>query len=118
MNDDFPGSNLEPRAEPATMKEPPKGKRVPAPKAGAEPKVRIIIEESDALPPGGVFIAVNGRSFMIQPGVEVDVPEGVVDVLNHAIESVPVKAPGTDQVVGFKDRLRYPYRVITAQRPA
>lgn len=88
-----------------------------AAKPAAEEKVRIMLEDNDEIPPGGQFVQVNGRSFLIRAGVEVDVPLCVVDVLDHAVMSVPVKDE-FDSVVGYRDRLRFPYRVITHARGA
>jgi hypothetical protein len=45
----------------------------------------------------------------------VDVPFSVVDVLDHAVMSVPV-VDEMQTVIGYRDRLRFPYRVITAAR--
>lgn len=92
-------------------------KKVKQPKADTEPRVRIMLEDNDQIPPGGQFLSVNGRSFLIQANREVDVPRCVCDVLDHAVMSVPVKDQ-YDTVVGYRDRLRFPYRVITNQRRA
>jgi hypothetical protein len=83
----------------------------------AEKRVRIMLEDNDQIPPGGQFIAVDGRTFLLQPGHEVDVPLCVIDVLDHAVTSVPV-TDDMHTVIGYRDRLRFPYRVITAQRGA
>lgn len=84
----------------------------PVPKAPQDEKrIRIMLEDNDAIPPGGQFIQVQGFPYILMPGYEVDVPESILDVLDHAVMSVPV----TDvdkQVVGYRDRLRFPYRVI------
>jgi hypothetical protein len=90
----------------------------PAKKAApVEEKVRILIEDNDEIPPGGQFIQVNGRSFMIQAGHEVEVPRSVCDVLDHAVKSVPI-TDNMNTVIGYRDRLRFPYRVITNRRGA
>jgi hypothetical protein len=92
--------------------------RAPAkpPKApGPEEKVRILLEDNEHIPPGGQFIQVNGRSFLIQAGYEVEVPLSVLDALDHAVMSVPITNQEST-VIGYRDRLRFPYRVITAQR--
>jgi len=89
------------------------GGKPPVP--SGEQKIRILLEDNEQIPPGGQFVQVNGRSFLIQAGYEVEVPQSVLDVLDHAVMSVPV----TNQektVIGYRDRLRFPYRVITAQR--
>jgi hypothetical protein len=99
---------------PLSAKSTPK-KAKPAPEQ--EEKVRIMLEDNDQIPPGGQFIQVNGRSFMIQPGHEVDVPRCVLDVLDHAVQSYPI-TDGASTVIGYRDRLRFPYRVITDRRRA
>jgi len=72
--------------------------------------VRIQLEEGEEIPPSGLFIGVNGRSYLLQPGMEADVPVGVLDVLENAVMSVPRIDPQTRRVVGYKNKLRYPYR--------
>lgn len=90
----------------------PKGKdAIPSASSPGERRVRIILEDNDQIPPGGQFVAVNGRAFLIQPGHEVDVPESVLDVLDHAVMSVPV-VDASATVIGYRDRLRFPYRIV------
>jgi hypothetical protein len=82
-----------------------------------EPRIRIMLEDNDQIPPGGQFVSADGRAFLIQAGYEVNVPYSVLDVLDHAIMSVPVK-DRNDTVIGYRDRLRFPYRVIREGRGA
>lgn len=99
---------------------PPKPRAAPAKgvKAKAvEARIRIMLEDNDQIPPGGQFISADGRAFLIQAGYEVNVPYSVIDVLDHAIMSVPVK-DRNDTVIGYRDRLRFPYRVIREARGA
>jgi hypothetical protein len=77
-------------------------------------RVRIMLEENDNIPPTGQFFGVNGRTYMLRPGVPVDVPPELVDVLDHAIESVPVLESGTKRVIGHRSKHRYPYRRMGA----
>jgi len=72
--------------------------------------VRILLEESEEIPPSGLFIGVNDKSYLLQPGEPVDVPQGVVDVLENAVMSTPRIDPQSKRVVGYRDRLRYPFR--------
>lgn len=88
-------------------------------KPGAERKappvertIRIVLEENNDIPRNGLFLGLNGRNWMLQPGVEVDVPVGIVEILNNAIESIPVIEPQTQKVTGFRNRLRFPYRRV------
>ena len=96
---------------------------VQSPGGGSRPnmppgRVLIQLEENDNIPPTGQFFGVNGASFLLSPGVEVSVPQGLVDILDHAEMAVPVLDPNTKQVIGWRKKLRYPYRVITRSRVA
>lgn len=73
---------------------------------------RIIIDQTDEIPPSGIFVGHNGRTFMLQAGVEIDCPDFVIDVLNDAIMTAAVTDPETHRVVGHRNRLRIPYRVV------
>lgn len=84
------------------------GKVVSGPKL-----TRIILEENDDIPPTGLFVQHNGRPFVIRTGIEVDVPPEILNILNDAVASSPVKDPGTGQVVGYRDRMKYPYRRVS-----
>jgi len=124
------GEGAAPAAKPAAKKRAPKkatsatgksatggratttdGGRVVNTGKGEEKRYRILLEENQAIPPNGQFISANGRSFLLVPGVEVEVPEIVLSVLNDAIEKRPVLEDG--RVVGWRDALRYPYRLLS-----
>jgi len=79
----------------------------------AEEKVTIVLEENDNIPPTGQFIQVNERSWMLRPGEPVEVPITLVNVLEQAVQDVPQVDPVTKQIVGYRKRLRFPYRVVT-----
>lgn len=81
------------------------------------PRTRIILEENDQIGPNGQFFGADGRGYLLRPGEEADVPESVISVLDTAVMSVPIK-DSTDTVIGYRDRLRFPYRVITQRRTA
>jgi len=83
----------------------------PMPAAKPMPKVKIMLEDNDNIPPGGQFISVDGVAYMLQPNVEVEVPLNLLEVLDNATYSVPV-VDGDKNVIGYKDRLRFPYRTI------
>lgn len=89
----------------------------PAPQAPRKTKkgpkahyIKIELAENDEIPPSGLFLSVNDRAYLLQPGMEADVPPGVVDVLDNAVMATPRIDPQTKRVVGYKERLRYPYR--------
>lgn len=81
----------------------------PAP-TGAK-RVKIILEENDAIPPGGQFFGVNGTGYQIIPGKEVLVPEFLLGVIDNAVTTKPVLNEDS-QVVGYRDVPRFPYRII------
>ena len=72
----------------------------------------IIIEESDEIPPTGLFLGLNGRGYMIQPGVAVTVPIGLVEILDNAKVDAPIIDPLTRRVTGTSKRSRFNYRVV------
>jgi hypothetical protein len=74
--------------------------------------VRVVLEENDNIPPTGLFVGENGRGYLIRAGEEVDIPIGVLEILTNAVVSVPTVDPQTLQVIGHRDKLLYPYRVI------
>jgi len=89
-----------------------KVQRAPKP-SGLPETVRIILDEDENIPPTGLFLGLNGKGYMISPGVEVDVPLGILDILDHAIISVPVKDNQTNRFIGARDRIRYSYRRVS-----
>ena len=90
----------------------PKIQKAPAKVSGLPETVRIMLEESEHITPGGQFFGVNGRGYLLKPGVEANVPLAIKEVLDHAIMDVPQIDPMTQKLVGFRKRMRYPYRLI------
>jgi hypothetical protein len=93
----------------------PKPKRKPAAKKVTTPKsdrVMILLEENDDIPPNGLFLGLNGRGYILRPGEKVAVPPGIVEILENAIMSAPILDPQTKQVIGYRDRLKYPFRKV------
>lgn len=83
----------------------------PMPAAKPLPRVKIMLEDGDNVPPGGQFISVDGVAYILQPNVEADVPINLLDVLDNATMSVPI-VDADMNVIGYRDRLRFPYRTI------
>lgn len=75
-------------------------------------RVRIILEENDSIPPTGQFFGANGRSYILRPGEEAEVPVEVINILDTAVMDTPIVDPTTKQVLGYRQRLRFPYRVL------
>src|SRR5574337_668838 len=80
--------------------------------------LRVILEEVDEIPPIGLFVGVNGNGFLIKPGVEVDLPMEVIHVLNNAVQSTPIVDDDSKSVTGWRERMRYPYRVVSPTQAA
>lgn len=101
-------------AEPETA---PKAPLAPksAPKAKKQsdgvPRVKIVLQDGDDIPPGGLFLGVNGVGYILQPGVEADVPEYLLDVLDHAVMTKAV-VDNNKRVVGYKEVPRFSYRIV------
>lgn len=87
--------------------------RIRKPKAPAKDTLRIVVEENDDIPPTGLFLGHNGRGYLIRPGEPVDVPQHIVEILDHAVMSSPQIDPSTKQVIGYRERMKYPYRVVS-----
>lgn len=115
MNQATFGSNIDdvaglPNMEPAVVRDAPA--RAPVKAAPKPARIRIILEEHLDIPPTGLFISVNGDACMIKPGRAADVLPQYVEVLNNAIMATPIVDEDTKRVVGFRDKLRFPYRLV------
>lgn len=80
-----------------------------APHVADEDRAWITIEDNDDIPPGGLFVGVNGVGYNILPGEKVHVPESVCAVLDNAMKAVPVLDPVTRRVMRWKEQKRFPY---------
>ena len=76
------------------------------------PMTRIILEENDEIPAVGLFLGHNGNGFLLKPGMPVDVPNEILGILNDAVMSSPVIDPETKAITGWRQRMRYGYRVL------
>lgn len=83
----------------------------------AEKRTRIVLEDNDQIGPSGQFFGADGKGYMLRPGEEADVPDSILNILDTAVASIPV-TDGTQTVIGYRDRLRFPYRVVTQRRAA
>lgn len=81
---------------------------------GLPETIKIVLEENDVIPPTGLFLAHNGRGYMIKPGEEVTIPIALKEILDNAVISTPQLDSSSGQVIAYRDRMRYPYRVITS----
>jgi hypothetical protein len=113
VNDEVAG--LPPiRMEPALIDMPPKPRVQPneGEAVFAEDRVKIVLADNDDMPPTGLFIGLNGVGYLLKPNLPAVVPLGLVGILDTAVAAAPIVDPLTQQITGFRDRLRFPYRVI------
>lgn len=79
-------------------------------------RVCIVLEDNDEIPPTGQFLQYGAgneiKSFMLRPGEKAMVPRALLNVLDQAVQEVPIVDRTTQQVVGYKEKLRFPYRVV------
>lgn len=73
--------------------------------------VKIMLEDSEKIPPTGQFFGLNGRTWILRAGEEAVVPIGIIDILDNSVELHPIK-DGANRVVGWRNRHRFPYKVI------
>lgn len=107
MTDETNGFDITQGPNPAA----PRNKAKKAAADGEEPRIKIILEEHDSIPPTGQYVGVNGKGYLIRPGEPVEVPASVVEVLNNAVQSKPIR-DGV-RIVGYRDGLRLPYRTLS-----
>jgi hypothetical protein len=83
--------------------------------AKAAKMTRIVLDDSDNIPPTGQFFGVNGRNWYLRAGEEVSVPQGIIDILDNAVEKHPIK-DGSNRVISYRNRHRFPYHVVNDDR--
>jgi len=77
-----------------------------------EKMIKIILEENENIPPTGLALGLNGRTWHLKPGEAVDVPLPIVEILDNAIMSKPVKSQDGRGISHWRDQMRFPYRVV------
>lgn len=97
--------DIEPNLEPA-KKGSPKVR-----KPATVERIKIVLEENPDIPPTGQFVGVNGVGYILRPGEVMEVPLSVKEVLDNAVIDTPQVDPATQQIIGTRPRMRYPYRL-------
>lgn len=70
----------------------------------------ISLNDTAEIPPGGQFIGVNGKQFLLEPGKVYNVPRYVLEVLRNAVKGEP-QLNDQMQVEGYRSVPRIPYTV-------
>lgn len=73
-----------------------------------EDTVEITLHDNKEIPPNGQFIGVNGRQFILKPGVRTKVPVCILEALDDAVHSLPELDDQT-RVVEYRDAPRLTY---------
>lgn len=92
-----------------------KGKK-PKKAEGMKKRVWIVLDDNDDIPPTGLPVSLNGSAYIIRVGEPVQVPEPILEVLDHAVMKAPIIDPNSRRVNGWRDRLRYSYRRVPAPK--
>ena len=56
-----------------------------------EKKKRVTVFSTDQNQDAPIFVALNGRQMYVQQGQEVEMDEGLIEVLQNAVERLPGK---------------------------
>lgn len=95
-------------AAPADKKAPTRGAAKKSKVESEETLYEITLHDSDEIPPNGQFIGLNGKQYLLKPGVRTAVPRGVLDILNNAVHSVPERDE-TMRIIRWRDAPRLPF---------
>jgi hypothetical protein len=98
------------------VREPPKRKMNPGQLAKYPNRVWLVLEDNDNIPPTGQFFGHNGVGFMLRAGERAEVPIEILEILNNAEYLAAVVDPLTKQIIEYKPRLRFPYRIVAAPK--
>lgn len=71
---------------------------------------RIIIHQTPEIPKEGAFVSLNGFPFLIKPGVEVDIPRPVRQMIDTLYYTDLIQDEEGGEYT--RQRLRYPYTLI------
>lgn len=74
------------KEENATADESTASEATPAPEKTEPKRVKVMLFKDNDRYKDDVFVSVNGESYQIQRGVEVEVPDYIAEVLDHAAE--------------------------------
>ena len=95
-------------AAPTDKKAPTRGAAKRSKPESEETLYEITLHDSDEIPPNGQFIGLNGKQYLLKPGVRTAVPRGVLDILNNAVHSVPERDE-TMRIIRWRDAPRLPF---------
>lgn len=98
--------------EDSLVVETPKGRKRIVAESDQNQRIKIILEENDNIPPTGQFFGLNGTGYILRAGEVAEVPTGLIDILDNAVEDVPLVDPITKQPVGHRPKHRFAYRVV------
>lgn len=73
--------------------------------------VRIVLSDGDHIPPEGQFFGINGQSYKLEAGVEADVPDYLLELLDNALETQSIRDKN-GRIIGYREVPRFPYRVV------
>lgn len=99
------------RPRPTASKRGAKSKGKTAKTEAAEKDHVIRLHDSSEFPPGGLTVGINGKFYRLRPDVDMQVPESVLEVLDHAVRT-EAKLNSDNQVIGQRNVPRFPYTMV------
>lgn len=72
---------------------------------------RIVIHPSSDIPKEGIFLSLNGYSFLAKPGEEIDLPRPVRIMLDTRIKTETIQDPETKEK-RTRDIPRFTYTIV------